>query len=290
MLSHPDRLSETDIRGPGSKTWTVRRDDLDSRPWLLHAPVCPLLAQHHILHLGWCIAMSPFEIVRMKLGGSYFLACWDGAGEVLVDGRWQSCGPGQAFLLPPGTLHAFRALPKKSWSFGWVRYDEGVGQSPVASAHSPVLAHWESQAYLLALQGLYAECTHDAIAMNIGAWIDLIHGYVMQFARPRSMDPRIMQLWERVACSLEQEWDNTSLAKEVQLSEKQLERLCRRILGRTPRQHLIWLRMRHAAELLSTTNEKIETIARRVGYQNPFVFSTTFKRYLGWSPSDYPKR
>jgi AraC-like DNA-binding protein len=48
--------------------------------------------------------------------------------------------------------------------------------------------------------------------------------------------------------------------------------------------------MRRAAELLVQGNAKIEVIANQVGYQNAFVFSTTFKRVMGWSPSEYPGR
>ena len=44
-----------------------------------------------------------------------------------------------------------------------------------------------------------------------------------------------------------------------------------------------------AAELLQT-EAKIDLIARDVGYQNPFVFSTTFKRVMGWPPSTFPGR
>lgn len=55
-------------------------------------------------------------------------------------------------------------------------------------------------------------------------------------------------------------------------------------LGRTPRQQLIWLRMRKAAELLSERSSTVESIATRVGYKNPFVFSSIFKRVMGWSP------
>jgi YesN/AraC family two-component response regulator len=51
--------------------------------------------------------------------------------------------------------------------------------------------------------------------------------------------------------------------------------------------HVTWLRMRKAAELLSTTNLKIETISHEVGYQNPFVFSNTFKKWIGWRPSEH---
>ena len=80
------------------------------------------------------------------------------------------------------------------------------------------------------------------------------------------------------------------MARSVHLSDKQLQRLCLKELGRTPKQQLIWLRMQRAAELLSELGSKVETIASRVGYANPFVFSTTFKRVMGWSPSDYPGR
>ena len=31
----------------------------------------------------------------------------------------------------------------------------------------------------------------------------------------------------------------------------------------------------------------IESVAKAVGYQNPFVFSTTFKKWIGWSPSQH---
>ena len=50
---------------------------------------------------------------------------------------------------------------------------------------------------------------------------------------------------------------------------------------------VIYLRMQLAAKLLASTDDKIETIAREVGYENPFVFSTTFKKWVGWRPSDY---
>ena len=52
-------------------------------------------------------------------------------------------------------------------------------------------------------------------------------------------------------------------------------------------QQVTFLRMQRAAELLSTNNDKIEVIAASVGYQNPFVFSTTFKKWIGWRPSEF---
>jgi len=51
-----------------------------------------------------------------------------------------------------------------------------------------------------------------------------------------------------------------------------------------------YLRMERAAKLLITTPDKIESIASTVGYANPFVFSRTFKKWIGWPPSEYRTR
>ena len=51
-----------------------------------------------------------------------------------------------------------------------------------------------------------------------------------------------------------------------------------------------FLRMRRAATLLESTRQKINSIARTVGYDNAFAFSTAFKRHIGTSPADYRLR
>ena len=290
MSATDARLSETDIRPDGAVVWTVRADAEDTRPWLAAAPVCPSLAGVRIRHLGLAQMPSPFEIVRTKLGGSYFLACFGGEGRVLVDGAWVACRRGQAALLPPGTLHAFSTRRGGRWDFCWVRYQELPGQRPLAAAQTPVIAGFDPEPLRLAVLGLHHECAGARVPTAEDAWVGLIHHYVERFARPAGMDARLSALWDRVAADLGRPWTVTEMAAEAHLSEKQLQRLCRKELGRNPRRQLIWLRMRHAADLLSATSAKIETIADQVGYQNPFVFSTTFKRVMGWPPSKYPGR
>jgi AraC-like DNA-binding protein len=287
MARTDDHLSETDIRSPGAKTWTVRANAADRRPWIAGSPVCPLLKEYQIVHVGTASMPAPFEIVRTKLSGSYFLACYAGEGRVFVDGRPKRCRAGQAFLLPPQSRHAFHTPKGKRWEFCWVRFQENPGQQPVANTNSPVLADFDAEPLRLAVMGLYHECAHDRGAAAIDNWVKLIRGYVARFAEPRRIDDRIFRLWNKVACDLRHPWTNAELAREVHLSEKQLERLCRRELGRTPRQQLIWLRMRRAAELLVDENRKVAIVANEVGYENPFVFSTIFKRCMGWSPSEH---
>lgn len=290
MRASDNNLSETDIRPARGKAIVVRASTADSRTWLKGAPVCPALAQYHIQHTAVVRMPSPFRIVRTQLGGSYFMASFGGEGRVLVDGRWFRCTPGKAVLLPPGTLHAFYTPTGKVWEFCWVRYQEAVGQRPLATAQSPIVASYDPQPLRHAILGLHRECLDDPAPAAVEHWVRLIQHYVMRFAQPAQVDDRLSRLWEQVTASLDHGWSIGEMARVTHLSDKQLQRLCRQQLGRTPRQQLIWLRMRHAADLLADGQDKIETIAARVGYQNAFVFSTTFKRVMGWSPSRYPLR
>lgn len=283
-------LSETDIRPADAAVTVVRADRTDSRPWLAQAPVCPALGHYQIRHVAVAHMVAPFEIVRTKLAGSYFLTCLGGEGRVLVDGRWMRCRPGQAVLLPPHTRQAFHAIPQHPWDICWVRYRESAGQRPLAATSTPIFAEYDSQPLQLAIRGLHHEALNDRAPAAMQHWVDLIDHYVRRFAEPARTDPRLWELWRDVAARLDHPWTIAAMAKRVHLSEKQLQRLCRKELGRNPRQQLIWLRMRRAAELLVAPHSKIEAIANQVGYQNPFVFSTTFKRVMGWSPSQFPGR
>ncbi len=84
-----------------------------------------------------------------------------------------------------------------------------------------------------------------------------------------------------------QPWSLGELSRRAHCSGEHLRRLCRRQLGRSPMQHVTYLRLRRAATLLTETDLKLEAIADDVGYANPFVFSNTFKKWTGWRPSEY---
>ena len=45
--------------------------------------------------------------------------------------------------------------------------------------------------------------------------------------------------------------------------------------------------MRRAAALLAAESYTVEAVARLVGYENPYTFSTAFKRQMGAPPSAY---
>ncbi len=286
-----DDLSETHMLGPRTSQVVVKADDQDDRPWLKHAALSRALGVHRFAHVGVCAARAPYRIVRMKQSGTYFMGCFGGEGRILVDGRWQVCRKGMACLLPPHMLNAFHAVSGKTWEFVWARYEPLKEQSGMVTASSPMLASFDALPLKHAVLGLHAECsTESESAAAAHHWVELIQGHVLRFAQPWQMDDRLSLLWSRVENRLGEDWTVHTLAAEAHMSGEHLRRLCIQQLGRPPLRHLTWLRMRAAAAMLAESAEKVETVARAVGYLNPFVFSTSFKRWIGWRPSEHRMR
>jgi transcriptional regulator GlxA family with amidase domain len=121
-------------------------------------------------------------------------------------------------------------------------------------------------------------------------WAHLAHAYAQRILEPDTAggaDSRLRALWERVDAHLPHPWTVDELAHAAGTSGEHLRRLCRSQIGRSPMRHVAFLRMRRAAALLSTQSYTVEAVAQQVGYENPFAFSTAFKRHFGLSPSDY---
>ncbi len=286
----PEALTEIHIHGGQTTFQVVRAHVRDSRPWLKGAPVCQALATHQIVHAGVMLAREPYQIVRQHPSGVYFLACVEGEGKVLVDGRWQRCAAGMAVALPAFMANAFHAVKGHDWRCVWVRYEQAPDQRPLLSSSSPLMAGFDGWPLYHAVDGLVAEAQSVAAPAAMFHWVELIQMNVARFVQPWQQDDRLSRLWERVSKHVGRDWTLPALAAEVHVSPEHLRRLCRKALGRSPMQHVIWLRMRKAAELLASTDAKVDAVARQVGYVNPFVFSNTFKKWIGWRPSEHRGR
>jgi AraC-like DNA-binding protein len=57
--------------------------------------------------------------------------------------------------------------------------------------------------------------------------------------------------------------------------------------GQSPMEWVSGVRIRHAQELLETTDHGIERIARHVGFASPGNFRTHFRRTVGVTPNGY---
>lgn len=274
--AHAD-LRETHIDGPDTRLFTVRSGD------------CPALGQRHISHVGVGDAAAPYRIVRTKLTGAYLHGSLGGEGRILVDGRWRPHRAGTVSLAPAHVLHAFHAIPSRRWQYCWVRY---MPTSPRSLVHAiaPIMASYDCRPLSHAILGLVAEMQAASDMAACALWLDLIESYVDGFAEPWRREERLLSVWSAVRQDLSRDWTLPELAGLANVSCEHLRRLCQTSLGRSPMQQLTNLRVQQAAHQLATTDERLDAIADRVGYRNPFAFSNVFKRVTGVRPSLFRQR
>ena len=179
----------------------------------------------------------------------------------------------------------YRTLPRRKRRFVWVRYQEPDGTMPFVDARAGAGKFSRQSA-----ARLHGEATGTASPAAMQLWADLIQHYAGTFAEPWRTDDRLRTVWQQVSADLTANWSLARLARLAGLGGKQFGRLCQQSLGRTPSQHVTWLRLQRAASLLSTSDEKVESIARSVGYASLFTFSNNFKRFTGCRPSEYRRR
>jgi AraC-like DNA-binding protein len=80
------------------------------------------------------------------------------------------------------------------------------------------------------------------------------------------------------------------LARQVGLSQNYLARRFKQRYGMTIQHYLLILRMKHAHELLLSTNLPVKSIGQRVGMADPQYFNKQFRAAFGKSPTEIRRK
>ena len=97
----------------------------------------------------------------------------------------------------------------------------------------------------------------------------------------------LRKVLEEMSRDLGQNLEIADMCRISGLGQTSLFNLFKKELAVSPIQYYRQLKMDVAAEMLRNSNEKISTIARRLGYKDPLYFSNTFKKIKGSSPKNF---
>jgi AraC family transcriptional regulator, glycine betaine-responsive activator len=96
--------------------------------------------------------------------------------------------------------------------------------------------------------------------------------------------PKLIGAIEMMEANVEEPLNQEMLARYTGLSRRQLERLFRKHLGRTPAQYYLELRLERARHLLYQTTMPIMNIAFACGFVSASHFSTCYRQMYGKTP------
>ncbi|MFK7743679.1 MAG: GlxA family transcriptional regulator [Roseobacter sp.] len=96
--------------------------------------------------------------------------------------------------------------------------------------------------------------------------------------------PKLSQVIQMMENNIEEPTSPSTLAKDVGMSTRQLERLFRRYLNRSPKRYYMELRLQKARNLLMQTDMSVINVALACGFASPSHFSKCYRAHYDTTP------
>jgi len=96
--------------------------------------------------------------------------------------------------------------------------------------------------------------------------------------------PKLSMVIQKMEQNIEEPISPSALAKEVGMSTRQLERLFRRYLNRSPKRYYMELRLQKARNLLMQTDMSVINVALACGFASPSHFSKCYRAHYDTTP------
>jgi len=261
----------------------------------------PLLNQQGIGFSGVAHIDDNYVILRSK--GYYqhlVLYTLSGEGWMRSEGKDHILKSGDIWISPAEVPHEY-GIFGKTWKILWIslgrtsRWNtiDDIGTIIRKSNLGSVMDKLFSS-IIRSVSGEYFNTTDEIEHLSELMLIYLDRELSLKSIHPkeREIQNRFNILFSRVNQSIHQNWDIEKLQNAMgkHYAEDHFIRLCRQYYGQTPIKVVTGLKMQKAWELVCNTNLPIQTVSEKVGYTNPYAFTTAFKRYWKLPPIEVRKQ
>lgn len=226
----------------------------------------------------------------------------EGKGELTVNGNKYELNPKDVFLLHFDEDHVYQNIGTGRWKKVWISFRHslltpGLNQLGLDMISKISLKDQDFEQ----IRRLFFDVLDDIRNRNKDFRIDasatcykifhLLARYARAISSQRTnvIPPQIQAVISYVEKHLREPISMEDLAEVAGCCRVHLTRLFKKHMGIHTRDWLIQLRMRHACMMLKTTNLPVHLVAEEVGFDDPYHFSTAFRRTVGQPPTKYRK-
>jgi len=229
------------------------------------------------------------------------LYCIKGRGWCEIEGERRELTPGQLLVMPARLERSYQSYRESAWSLIWMQLAE-INTAPLAEKLSLTLLaatagpHEKTQILALFQQVLCAlemPCRQRIEQVSHTLSTLLVNAIPTQH-ESSCMDTdatgRIGRTLEYMKEHLNEPLRAGTLAAVANMSLPHYFAQFKRVVGSSPIDYLIKLRMEQARRLLSETSWSVKEVAVSLGYEDPLYFSRVFKSVNQTAPSDFRAR
>jgi AraC-like DNA-binding protein len=230
-----------------------------------------------------------------------FVYCVRGRGWCEIEGNRHEIMPGQLLVIPPKSPASFATYGERLWSLIWIQLAT-ANTSPFTAKsnvtpHTVTLGPSEKQLIL----GLFQDVLHafempcpQRLQQVSRRAMTLLDGSISIARKSPQMETdaasRIGRTIEYMREHLNEPLRAATLAGVANMSLPHYFAQFKRVIGSSPIDYLIKLRMEHARQLLEQTSWSVKEVAVSLGYDDPLYFSRVFKSVNQTAPSDFRAR
>lgn len=222
----------------------------------------------------------------------------DGKGIYRVNGKTYHLTKDQGFLIEPNTLIYYEADADNPWQYTWIGFNGTKAKDylkrTTLSLNNPVLSFPENSNLLDSMNSIVSssKTTSNRNLIILSKLYEFLYLLCENFPnhevittdRPKNyVEDALLFIHQNYA-------DNIAIkdiANHICIDRSYLHRLFKKFLNKSPQEYLLSLRIEKAASLITDSQLRISDISRSVGYADPLLFSKTFKKIKGLSPSEF---
>ncbi len=248
-----------------------------------------------------------FEVGRYKCEPSYsygpivrtrtiFHYVISGTGYLYLNDKRYEIHGGQGFLIPAKCRAYYEADSADPWEYTWIHVDGPRATELFNSAgitlDNPIFTPNEDASEIIeCIDSIYYRYYDECFCYaKVYEFFSSIVAKSSTKPATEATDPRLAYVKSAIRyirLKYSEPINVEDIANACGLNRSYLTRVFKHATGYTPQSYLATYRMKKAAEMLSKTNESVNTIAFNVGYSDSFTFSKAFKRYSNLSPTEY---
>lgn len=221
-----------------------------------------------------------------------------GKGIFEVGEHTYHLGRGDVFLICPDEVTYYQADEQEPWHYCWVGFHGVQAESILKQAGltptTPIL-HYEGEqlsTHFHQLISVKASSPSEEIRL-----IGLLYTLLSAMVEGSSVDLKdtlvnkqeiyVKKVIDFVERNYSSKFTISQIADFVGLDRSYLCSLFKKMINSSIQEYVIHYRMNKAAELMINQNLNIGDVSRSVGYDDPLLFSKTFKKVMGTSPKQY---
>lgn len=204
---------------------------------------------------------------------------------------------GDLFIIPPYTWHSYFPDRKTGWQEYWIglrgagvddKFKNGFVKSNQIVFHvglrEDIIDYYKNAIEIAAQQRAGYLQVLAALANNILALsiyydqnIRLQDAYIMQMDKARII----------MRESYLKEISPQDVARQLNMGYSRFRKVFKEYTGESPAHYIIQLKLKRARHLLINSTMSVKEIAYSLQYKDAFNFSSQFKKYTGYSPSEF---